>query len=76
MDFKPIETVPGDLTEILGLWGRRPYKMTLRDYYVKWPHDEGGPTFRKSWTIETWDGFTPCKPTHWMHMPKIPEVAP
>lgn len=34
-------------------------------HYVKWPHEEGGPTFREVWSAEDLNSTWPWSPTQW-----------
>jgi hypothetical protein len=70
--WQPIETAPKDGQQFIGLWRGQVYTVSWVQYYVKWPHEEGGPTFRGGWSAETWDQHMPCQPTHWMPLPPPP----
>ncbi len=72
MDWQPIETAPKDGTELIGLVGKRAITIQSRKHYVKWPHEEGGPTFKDVWTEVRGDELRPCNPTNWMPMPEPP----
>jgi hypothetical protein len=68
--WQPIETAPKDGSQIIGLWKCNVYSLRWTKYYEKWPHQDGGPTFRGGWSVETWDQHMPCEPSHWMPMPQ------
>ena len=55
-DGRPLMVVAGGLF----------YSGKWQLYYDKWPHQEGGPTFRGGWSVETWDQHMPMnhKVTH------------
>jgi len=71
--WRPIETAPKDGTDFIGLWDGLAYTMRRQSYYEKFPHQEGGPTYRYGWSAEVWDQHMPCWPTHWMPLPANPE---
>lgn len=71
-EWQPIETAPKDGTEFIGLKGRLVFRTKNQQYYVKWPHEVGGPTYRDEWTYEDASSFTPWSPTHWMPLPPPP----
>lgn len=72
MEWQPIETAPKD-GFIIGLdKDGCVYKTHLQAYYVKWPHEEGGPIYRHGWSAETYDSHRPYSPTHWMPFPGGP----
>lgn len=74
MEWQPIETAPRDETRIIGLAKDGcVYKTHWQAYYDKWPHQEGGPTYRHGWSAETHDSHTPYSPTHWMPLPESPK---
>jgi hypothetical protein len=72
MIWQSIETAPKDGTAFIGLWKDCVYTVHYQKYYHKWPHEEGGPTYRYGWSCETWDQHMPCSPTHWMPLPSCP----
>lgn len=71
-EWQPIETAPKDGTAFVGSNGKYAYRTMLGRYYVKWPHEEGGPTYAEKWNKETGDSVYPWKPTHWMPLPPCP----
>lgn len=73
-DWQPIETAPQDGSAFIGLIGRLVYTVHWQQYYDKWPHQEGGPTFRGGWSREVHDAHYPCSPTHWMPFPDKPST--
>lgn len=64
----PIETAPAN-QEIIGLVGKRATTIKLSPHYVKFPHEEGGPTFKNVWIEITGDALLPCNPKGWMPLP-------
>jgi hypothetical protein len=73
--WMPIETAPKDGTEFIGWDGRRPFRCKNTKHYVKWPHEEGGPTFRDVWSGDYYDSVMPENPTHWMPLPAPPATG-
>lgn len=72
VEWRPIETAPRDGTPFVGLKGRLSFRTKMQDYYVKAPHEEGGPTFRQAWTAEDSSSLFPWSPTHWLPLPPAP----
>lgn len=72
-EWQPIETAPKDGTAFIGLCDGLVYRVKWAQYYVKWPHEEGGPTFRGGWSAETSDQMFGCNPILWVPIP--PERA-
>lgn len=71
-EWLPIETAPKDGSKFIGLCRGLVYSVRWELYYDKWPHQDGGPTYRGGWSAETWDQHMPCSPTHWMPLPSPP----
>lgn len=71
--WKPIETAPTDGSKFIAWDGKYPMLCQRGKYYVKWPHQEGGPTYEYKWNEITSDSITPCDPTHWMPLPSFPQ---
>jgi hypothetical protein len=65
----PIETAPTDGTKFIGLKDDVARTTWRQAFYDKWPHQEGGPTFRYAWNYEALDGHFQWKPTHWTPLP-------
>ncbi len=76
LGWQPIETAPKDGTRFCASNGKETYTTWWQSYYEKWPHDEGGPTFRYQWTCKqnTSHSFFYEKPTHWMPLPEAPKL--
>lgn len=70
-EWQPIETAPKD-KPFIGLVDGLPILVRSEKYYVKLPHEKGGPTYQEIWTAETFDALIPCHPTHWMRLPPLP----
>jgi len=70
--WRPIESAPKDGTAFVAIKGRLAFRTFWQQYYVKWPHEEGGPTFRGQWTYEDSSSMVPWNPTHWMPLPVAP----
>lgn len=70
INWQPIETAPRDGTAFIGWDGKRAFRCSSVKYYVKWPHEEGGPTFRDVWQGEYYDRVMPEKPTLWTPLPE------
>ncbi|MCX2699356.1 hypothetical protein [Ochrobactrum chromiisoli] len=68
----PIETAPKDGTEFIGWDGKRPFRCSNTKHYVKYPHEEGGPTYRNVWSGHYYDSIMPENPTHWRPLPASP----
>ena len=73
-EWQPIETAPKDGTAFIGFDGRRPFLCTRQKYYVKYPHQDGGPTFRDGFSGDYYDHISPESPTHWMPLPAPPKA--
>jgi hypothetical protein len=71
--WQPIETAPRDGTAFIGIKGKMVFRTYCSQHYVKWPHEEGGPTFQEVWSREDDSSIFPWKPTHWMPLPSRPE---
>lgn len=69
--WQPIETAPTDGTVFIGLKGKHVAPTQIGKYYVKWPHEVGGPTFSEKWNKIQTDSICPWKPTHWTYMPNL-----
>lgn len=72
--WQPIETAPKD-GPFVGTDGKYAYRTKLGQYYVKWPHEDGGPTFEDKWNAEDSGSIWPWEPTHWQPLP-APPVTP
>lgn len=70
-EWKPIETAPRDGTHFMGWDGKRPFRCYMTNHYVKYPHQEGGPTFRDVWSGDYYDCIMPENPTHWQPLPEV-----
>ena len=75
-EWQPIETAPKDGTYFIGWNGNLAFKTSRGKYYDKWPHQEGGPTFREEWNAYDSSSMWPWKPTHWMPLPEPPKASP
>lgn len=73
MTWMPISEAPQDGTPFIGLVERTPFKTWWQAYYDKWPHEEGGPTFKYGWNCDMGDKHMPCHPTHWIPLPQPPK---
>jgi len=71
-----VQQAPTDGTEFIGKCGRLVYRVSMRQYYVKWPHEEGGPTFQGQWAAEDDSSIFPVKLDGWMPLPAPPSVSP
>ena len=70
MNWQPIETAPTDGTDFVAWNGRRAYMCRRQAYYDKWPHQDGGPTYRYDWSEISHDAIRPgMKPSHWIPLP-------
>lgn len=67
--WRDISTAPTDGTAFVGSNGKYAYRTMLMKHYVKWPHEEGGPTFRDAWNAEDGSSIWPWSPTLWMPLP-------
>lgn len=72
MTWQPIETAPKDGLAFVGTNWKYAYRTSAGRIYVKWPHEEGGPTFQDVWNAEDSGSIWPWKPTHWMPLPAPP----
>lgn|GEM_PF-3590838 len=70
-EWLPIETAPKDGTAFVGSDGKYAYRTKMAKYYIKWPHEEGGPTFEEKWNAEDSGSVWPWRPTHWQPFPRI-----
>lgn len=70
MSWQSMETAPKDGTKFIGFDGARPFLCYWQQYYVKYPHEEGGPTYRGQWTGDYYDCITPETAIGWMPMPR------
>jgi len=71
-EWQTIDTAPKDGSKFIGFDGVRPFLCYSTKHYVKWPHEEGGPTFRDGWSGDYYDCISPEDPTHWMPLPSMP----
>lgn len=69
----PIESAPRDGTMFIGRKGDYVAPTKLGKYYEKWPHEEGGPTYREEWNNCQFDSVSPWNPTHWMPLSALSE---
>jgi hypothetical protein len=70
----PISTAPRDGTRFIGrTQSGLAFTTWLQDYYEKWPHEPGGPTYRQEWTRDRGDALIPYEPTHWIPDPSTAE---
>lgn len=70
-EWQLIKTAPKDGSKFIGLQGGIPYLTRSGKYYKKWPHEEGGPTYRELWQAITDDHVFPYQPTHWIPFPML-----
>lgn len=75
MEWQTIESAPTD-KPFIGLVDGSPFKVWWQSYYDKWPHEEGGPTFKFGWNRDRGDAHMPCHPTHWLPLPPLPQNVP
>lgn len=68
--WQPIETAPNDGSKFIGFDGIRPFLCFSSQYYVKYPHEEGGPILKSRWSGDYYDCISPERPTHWMPLAK------
>lgn len=47
--WKTIDSAPKDGTLFIGLKDKHVAPTKIGKYYVKWPNEIGGPTFREEW---------------------------
>lgn len=66
MERQPIETAPKDGSAFVGLKNRLSFRTRYSNYYEKFPHEPGGPTFMGIWEAEDSSGFFPWSPTQWI----------
>ena len=71
-EWQPIESAPTDGTAFVGSDGKFAYRTALGRYYVKFPHQEGGPTYQDKWNAEDSHSIWPWNPTLWMPLPTPP----
>ena len=71
MKWLDIKTAPRDGTEFIAKNGSVIGRTKIGKYYVKWPHEPGGPTFREGWDRWDHDSIMPWSPTHWIPMPAM-----
>lgn len=71
VDWQPIETAPKDGSKFAATNGRLCYTTLMMKYYLKWPHEEGGPTYEEKLTGEDSSSLFPWNPTHWMPLPEM-----
>jgi len=69
--WRDIESAPKD-KRFLGRLGDAVYPTENGQYYDKWPHEEGGPTYRDEWNRITPGAISPWRPTHWMPIEPLP----
>lgn len=69
----PIESAPKDGSPFVAFNGKLSFRTIRQKYYEKWPHEEGGPTFREEWCAEDSSSFFPWRPTHWQPLPEPPQ---
>lgn len=73
--WRPIETAPRDGTRFIGLLGKRIATVEAGKHYVKWPHQEGGPTYRDVWNEVRPGHILECDPVGWIPIPQPPATA-
>ena len=69
MKWQPIETAPKDGSSFIGKHGSNVFRTWWQAFYDKWPHEEGGPTYRYAWAYCRGDAHMYTAPTHWIPMP-------
>jgi hypothetical protein len=72
--WMPIETAPKDGTAFIGSDGKYAYRTRLIQHYEKFPHEEGGPTFRGLWNKEDEYSVCPWSPKMWRPLPSAPRT--
>jgi Protein of unknown function (DUF551) len=74
VEWMPIDTAPKDGSRFCGFNGKLCFLTYIGKYYIKWPHEQGGPTFREEWNAEDDSAIFSWKPTHWMPLPAPPVI--
>jgi hypothetical protein len=69
--WRPIKTAPMDGTRFIGYRDGLVWTTYAGRYYEKWPHEQGGPTFRVEMTRDEGGSLVPYSPTHWMPLPDV-----
>lgn len=73
MEWQPIETAPKDGTKFIALKGSQARTTYHGQHYVKYPHEDGGPTYRDVWNYEALGAIISWNPTIWMPLPEPPK---
>jgi hypothetical protein len=63
--WRDISTAPKDGTKFIARRDDVVRTTWATDHYDKWPHQEGGPTYRKAWSYIALDALMQWRPTHW-----------
>ena len=72
--WRPIETAPKDGTRFIGWDGEEVFLCHSQKFYEKWPHQEGGPTFRHGWVGVYEYSIDQKRPIGWIPLPPAPEA--
>jgi hypothetical protein len=74
MNWKPIKELPHDFRppsgsknsgkKVIGILGDEVRTTWLAAYYARFPHEDGGPTYKYRWTYHALDGLFLWRPTH------------
>lgn len=68
-EWLSIDSAPTDGTIFIAKKGSQIARTARGQYYVKFPHEPGGPTFKDEWNQIQPDSIYPWSPTHWIPMP-------